>query len=52
MRVYSPWSAAVRNCLYEQPSGIEAIQPRPMYGIFVAITVMNWTLASSGRVAM
>jgi hypothetical protein len=27
-------------------------QPRPMYGIFVAITVMNWTFASSGSVAM
>jgi hypothetical protein len=26
--------------------------PRPTNGIFVAITVMNWTLASSGRVAM
>ena len=26
--------------------------PLPIYGIFVAITVMNWTLASSGRVAM
>jgi hypothetical protein len=29
-----------------------ADQPRPMYGIFVAITVMNWTFASSGSVAM
>ncbi len=27
-------------------------QPRPMKGIFVAITVRNWTLASSGRLAM
>jgi hypothetical protein len=27
-------------------------QPRPMNGIFVAMTVMNWTLASSGSVAM
>ena len=27
-------------------------QPRPMNGIFVAMTVMNWTLASSGRLAM
>jgi hypothetical protein len=27
-------------------------QPRPMYGIRVAIRVMNWTLASSGRFAM
>lgn len=26
--------------------------PRPMNGIFVAITVMNWTLASSGSAAM
>jgi hypothetical protein len=26
--------------------------PRPMNGIFVAITVMNWTFASSGRLAM
>ena len=29
-----------------------APQPRPMKGIFVAITVMNRTLASSGRLAM
>ncbi len=28
------------------------IQPRPTKGIFVAITVMNWTFASSGRLAM
>lgn len=28
------------------------LQPRPMNGILVAITVMNWTLASSGRLAM
>ena len=27
-------------------------QPRPTNGIFVAITVMNCTLASSGRLAM
>ena len=27
-------------------------QPRPMNGIFVAITVMNWTFASSGNPAM
>jgi hypothetical protein len=27
-------------------------QPRPMNGIFVAITVMNWTFASGGSVAM
>jgi hypothetical protein len=27
-------------------------QPRPMNGIFVAITVMNCTFASSGRPAM
>jgi hypothetical protein len=26
--------------------------PRPMNGIFVAITVMNWTFASSGSPAM
>ena len=29
-----------------------APQPRPMNGIFVAANVMNWTLASSGSVAM
>jgi hypothetical protein len=28
------------------------VQPRPMNGIWVAITVMNWTLAESGRPAM
>jgi hypothetical protein len=28
------------------------LQPRPMNGILVAMTVMNWTLASSGRLAM
>ncbi len=28
------------------------LQPRPMKGIFVAITVMNCTLASSGSDAM
>ena len=27
-------------------------QPRPMNGILVAITVMNWTFASRGRLAM
>jgi len=27
-------------------------QPRPMNGILVAMMVMNWTLASSGRLAM
>ena len=27
-------------------------QPRPMKGILVAMTVRNWTLASSGRLAM
>jgi hypothetical protein len=26
--------------------------PRPMKGIFVAITVMNWTFALNGRLAM
>jgi hypothetical protein len=26
--------------------------PRPIYGIFVAMMVMNWTFASSGRFAM
>ena len=26
--------------------------PRPMKGILVAMTVMNWTFASSGRLAM
>ena len=29
-----------------------ARQPRPTNGILVAMTVMNWTLASSGRLAM
>jgi hypothetical protein len=24
-------------------------QPRPIKGIFMAITIMNWTLASSGK---
>jgi hypothetical protein len=28
------------------------LEPRPTKGILVAITVMNWTLASSGRLAM
>ena len=27
-------------------------QPRPTNGIFVAMTVMNWMFASSGRLAM
>ena len=27
-------------------------QPRPMNGILVAMMVMNWMLASSGRLAM
>jgi hypothetical protein len=27
-------------------------QPRPTKGILLAMTVMNWTLASSGRLAM
>jgi hypothetical protein len=27
-------------------------QPRPIYGILVAMTVMNWTFASSGRLAI
>jgi hypothetical protein len=31
---------------------VEAAQPRPMNGILVAITVMNWTFASSGKLAM
>ena len=31
---------------------LEHVQPRPMNGIFVAITVMNCTLASSGSEAM
>ena len=31
---------------------LEHAQPRPTYGIFVAITVMNCTLASSGSEAM
>jgi hypothetical protein len=30
----------------------ETAQPRPMNGIRVAISVMNWTFASSGSVAM
>ena len=30
----------------------EPLQPRPMNGILVAITDMNWTLAFSGRLAM
>jgi len=29
-----------------------AVQPRPTNGILLAITVMNSTLASSGRLAM
>ncbi len=32
--------------------GRPARQPRPANGIFVAITVWNMTLASSGRLAM
>jgi hypothetical protein len=28
------------------------VQPRPTKGIAVAMMVMNWTLASSGRLAM
>ena len=35
----------------EQPAE-HAFYPRPTNGIFVAITVMNSTLASSGRLAM
>jgi hypothetical protein len=34
------------------PDNRERVQPLPMYGILVAITVMNCTLASSGRLAM
>ena len=36
------------------PQGIGGAcgQPRPIYGIFVAITVMKWTFASSGRLAI
>jgi len=33
-------------------SGPLPSQPRPMNGILVAMTVMNCTLASSGRLAM
>ena len=32
--------------------GLRARYPRPMNGIFVAITVMNCTFASSGRLAI
>ena len=32
--------------------GLAAVYPRPMNGIFVAITVRNCTFASSGRLAM
>src|SRR5215467_1120858 len=28
------------------------LQPRPMNGILVAVIVMNWTLALSGKLAM
>jgi hypothetical protein len=31
---------------------ITAHHPRPINGIFVAITVMNWTFTSSGNPAM
>ena len=31
---------------------LTGVHPRPMYGIFVAITVRNWTFTSSGRPAM
>ena len=32
--------------------GLHTTLPRPTYGIFVAITVMNSTFASSGKLAM
>ena len=40
--------------LMQLRSGREKVdtQPRPMKGIFVAITVMNCTLAFNGRLAM
>ena len=36
----------------EAAEELDAHQPRPMNGIFVAITVRNWTFASSGSPAM
>ena len=35
---------------FSPPSAVP--QPRPMYGIVVAVIVRNWTLASSGSEAM
>ena len=44
--------AIVPEKLVGHAPGSPLCYPRPMYGIFVAITVMNGTLASSGRLAM
>ena len=49
----SPLPQADRSPFGESDTlGSPLCYPRPMYGIFVAITVMNGTLASSGRLAM
>jgi hypothetical protein len=42
--------ASIISC--DRPRGGAAVQPRPIWGIWVAITVMNCTLASSGMGAM
>jgi hypothetical protein len=49
--------AEVLRRFFAGSSGVVAalrldLHPRPTKGIFVAITVMNWTFASSGRFAI
>ncbi len=51
--IQAPLPIARRHALPPQlRRTIPRAYPRPMNGIRVAITVMNWTLAESGRPAM
>lgn len=49
---YSPALANVPGLVHGAPPHVSGRQPRPAKGIFVAMTVWNMTLASSGRFAM
>ncbi len=49
-RTTTYWSDAGGNPAHAERLAVP--YPRPMYGIFVARTVRNWTFASSGRLAM
>ena len=48
----APRECNAQTLMLQEKRRARCRHPRPMNGIFVAITVMNCTFASSGRLAM